>query len=312
VTGAGVAERPGGGPRFAPLDRADLTCPRDLGALLQARAEGRTPLAGGTDLLIAALHAGRLAGPAVWTGGVQELRGVDADAGMLRIGGAATMAGLLRSPAAQAAAPALLDGARIVGSVQIRNVATLAGNLCNGSPAADTVPGLAVHRARVELASHDGGTRSLGVLEFLRGPRLTDLRGDEVVTALLAEPLGPREGSSYRRFTVRRSMDLAFVGVAVRLGIEHADGPIASASIALGAVGPTVLMADEAAQALIGESPGGPAVLAAADLAAAACRPIDDVRSSAAYRRRLVHALVRECVAEAYRRAAARIGGEGA
>jgi carbon-monoxide dehydrogenase medium subunit len=85
-----------------------------------------------------------------------------------------------------------------------------------------------------------------------------------------------------------------------------------SASIALGAVGPTVLMAEDAAQALIGESPNGPALLAAADLAVAACRPIDDVRSSAAYRRRLVHALIRECVPEAHRRAAARIDGGAA
>jgi carbon-monoxide dehydrogenase medium subunit len=304
VTAPGLADAPGVGPRFAPLDRADVACPREVAGLLAARAEGRVPLAGGTDLLVAAVHAGRLRAPVVWTGGVEELCGVELDGGLLRVGAGATLTRLLASPAARAAAPAVLDGARVVGSVQIRNAATMAGNLCNASPAADTVPGLAVHDGEIELASAERGVRRLALADFLRGPGLTALEADEVVTAMLVRPLAEGEASVYRRFTVRRSMDLAFVGVAVRLALEPGTDRVASARIALGAVGPTVLIADEAGAALVGRPLDDGAILEAADLAARAARPITDVRSSADYRLHLVRSLVRECLPEAHRRAA--------
>jgi carbon-monoxide dehydrogenase medium subunit len=303
MSALGLADPVGAGPRFAPLDRADVTAPRDVEGLLAARAEGRVPLAGGTDLLIAGLHAGRLAAPAVWTGGVTELRAVELDGGTLRVGAASTLTDLLRSRHVRAAAPAVADGAAVVGSVQIRNAATIAGNLCNASPAADTVPGLAVHGAEVELASRDRGTRRVALLEFLRGPGLTALAADEVVTALRVRPLAEGEGSVYRRFTVRRSMDLAFVGVAVLLAVDPGTGAMVSATVALGAVGPTVLIAEEAGAALAGRALDEAVMLEAAEAAAEASRPITDVRSSADYRRHLVRSLVRDCLPEAHRRA---------
>jgi carbon-monoxide dehydrogenase medium subunit len=286
---------------LGPLDRVDLLCPATLPALLSATADGRRPLAGGTDLLVGAVSTGRVKDPLVWTGGVHELLEVEAGPSP-RIGAAAPITHIVQSRLLSAA-PAVVDGAGILGSIQTRNVATIAGNLCNASPAADTIPGLVVHGARVEVRSAARGIRTLTVPEFVLGPGRTALEPDEVVTHVQLDALEDGEGSCYQRFTVRRSMDLAFVGVAVRLRVDRDSGAITKASIALGAVGPTVQLVDAAAGQLLGQPLTPDAIAAAADAASRLCSPISDVRASADYRRHLVRVLVREAIPVANTRA---------
>jgi carbon-monoxide dehydrogenase medium subunit len=284
------------------LPRADVARPGDLGALLALVADGRQPLAGGTDLIVRASHGEGPLPPLAWIGGVTELGELAADRASITVGAGVSLARLVASRAVRSAAPALADAADIVGSVQIRTVATLAGNLCNASPAADTIPALIAHEARAMRRRADGPARMVAVEQFLTGPGRTVLEPGEIVHSITVTPLGPGEGSAYRRFTARASMDLAFVGVAARIGLDHA-GAVAAARIVLGAVGPTAIVAGAAAAELFGRRPDPVALAAAGEAAAAEARPITDLRASAAYRRRLVAVLVADVVAAACARA---------
>jgi carbon-monoxide dehydrogenase medium subunit len=142
--------------------------------------------------------------------------------------------------------------------------------------------------------------RTLTVPDFALGPGRTALEPDEIVTHVQLDALEDGEGSHYRRFTIRASMDLAFVGVAVRLRVDLDSGAITRAAIALGAVGPTVQLVDAAAEPLLHQPLTADAVAAAADAASQLCRPISDLRASADYRRHLVRVLVREVTLEAH------------
>lgn len=285
------------------LTRVDISCPGSLGELLAQAATGRRPVAGGTDLLVAAAHEGREPSRLVWTGSVPELTIVERCGGDVRVGSAASLGHVAAFDAVRTGAPAIAEAAEVVGSVQIRNVATLAGNLCNASPAADTVPPLAIHDAQVEI-SHDGAVvRTVAAEVFAEGPGRTVLSEGEVLTAISFRPLGPGEASAYQRFTVRKSMDLAFVGVAARVRLEEDGRTIHSAKIALGAVAPTVVIAREAAATLADTIPDEDVLRSAGRAAAAACEPITDLRASAEYRRRLVEVLTGDVVMRAWRRA---------
>ena len=288
--------------RLPVLGRADVVCPSTLPELLASVAEGRRPYAGGTDLLIEATNAGGDLPPLAWTPAVAALARIESDDWRARIGAAATFTALLREQAVGTRAPCLVDAAGVVGSAQIRNRATVAGNLCNASPAADTVPALAVHLAIVEIESSKG-SRSVAVDGFCTGPGKTVLRAGELVTAVEIALDEPGGSGCYRRFTVRNSMDLAFAGVAVRLRLDADGEHVAEARLALGAVGPTVLVAPSAAQLLVGARPDPSTLGAVAEAAARGCHPISDLRASEGFRRQLVRALVHDAVSEAYRRA---------
>lgn len=245
-------------------------------------------LAGGTDLLIQ-MEGGRHHPEAlVHLGRIPELRGITgASGGGVRIGAAATLRQVENHPMIVARYPALSQGAREVGSVQIRNLATLAGNVCNASPSADTAPALLAYDAAVELASADGSTRTVPLGEFWEGPGRTTLRPGELLTAVLLPPAASETRSFYQKLAVRKAMDLAMVGICVTLtpGGEAPTG----VRIALGAVAPVCLRAREAEAAV--ERGGAAAIAEAATLAEAAVSPIDDQRASAAYRREMVRVL---------------------
>ena len=285
------------------LPRVDISCPGSFPELLALAATGRRPVAGGTDLLVAAAHEGREPSRLVWTGSVPELAIVERLEGDLRIGSAASLGRIAGHDAVRTGAPAIAEAAGVVGSVQIRNVATLVGNLCNASPAADTVPPLAVHDALVEIGHDGAAVRTVAAEAFAKGPGRTVLSEGEVVTAITVRPLRPGEASAYQRFTVRKSMDLAFVGVAARVRLEEDGRTIRSAKIALGAVAPTVVIARAAAATLAGTIPDEDVLRSASLAAAAACEPITDLRASAEYRRRLVEVLTGDVVLRAWRRA---------
>jgi carbon-monoxide dehydrogenase medium subunit len=271
--------------------------------VLARLADGARPLAGGTDAVLWAMHWGEHRS-LVWTGGVEELRILDpeGDGNMLRVGSAVTLAQIVRSPAFRAAAPAVADGARAIGSVQLRNQATLVGNVCTASPAGDTIPGLLVHDAVVEVVNVSGQRRHLSLDDLLVGPGRTKLKDDDLVVALGLSRLGPREASAYLRFTQRRALDLAVASVAARLELEPDGRTVAALRLALGAVGPIAFDAGEAAALLVGRPMSDAGFGDCARAAAAACSPISDHRASADYRRQLVRALVADAIAEAARR----------
>lgn len=245
-------------------------------------------LAGGTDLLIQ-MEGGRHRPEAVvFLGRIPELREIawDAEQG-LRIGASATLRQVENHPAVIDRFPPLARGAREVGSVQIRNLATLAGNLCNASPSADTSPALLAYDAEAEIAGSDGVCRRVPVSEFWTGPGRTLLQAGELVTAVRLPAPAAGTRSYYYKLAVRKAMDLAMVGIAASL-VPDREGA-KNVRIALGAVGPVCLRAREAEAAI--ERGGAGAIEEAAVLAEAAASPIDDQRASAAYRREMVRVL---------------------
>jgi CO/xanthine dehydrogenase FAD-binding subunit len=252
-------------------------------------------LAGGTDLLIQ-MEGGRHRPEAViYVARIPELREIDwnPDDGV-RIGGAATLRAVENHITVRERYPALARAAKEVGSIQIRNLATLAGNLCNASPSADTSPALLAYEAEVEITG-SGGDRQVPVGEFWLGPGRTVLRPGELVTGIRLPPPAPGQRSFYQKLAVRKAMDLAMVVVAIVLTPGEAgsdgDGRVRQARIALGAVAPTCLRAEEA-ESLIADR-GAAAIEEAAQLAAAASSPISDQRASAEYRREMVRVLTR-------------------
>ena len=294
---------------FAPQSLAEAV------TLLKERGDGVKLLAGGTDLLVQMSAGGGFASgekeaglhpPAVVSlHALSELRGIEYDeANGLRIGSGVDMATIESHPAVRERYTALSEGAGIVGSVQTRNMATLGGNICNAAPSADTAPPLVVFDAVAEITG-PGGARELPVGKLFAGPGKTVLAPHEIVVAFRLPALSRRTGSVYQRHTPRKIMDIAVVGVAVRLTLAGKGDTIQEARICLGAVAPTVIRATEAEQALAGQSPSDELFAKAAELAQAAARPISDVRGSAEFRRYLVGVMTKRCLGIALERAKA-------
>ena len=280
-------------------------------ALLKERGDGVKLLAGGTDLLVQMNEAGLHPSAVVSLHALPELRTIAFDEKQgLRIGAGVDMATIEVHPVVRERYAALAEGAGIVGSVQTRNMATLGGNICNAAPSADTAPPLVVFDAVAEITG-PGGARELPVGKLFAGPGKTVLAPHEIVVAFrLPLPVrqagAPRRaGSVYQRHTPRKIMDIAVVGVAVRLTLAGKGDTIQEARICLGAVAPTVIRAAEAEQALAGQSPSDELFAKAAALAQAAARPISDVRGSAEFRRYLVGVMTKRCLGIALERAKA-------
>ncbi|MFN3652051.1 MAG: FAD binding domain-containing protein [Armatimonadota bacterium] len=255
--------------------------------LLREHGAGARILAGGTDLIVQMETGRRQPETVVYLGRIPELRGIETADGGLRIGAGATLRQVENHPVVRERYPSLSRGCAEVGSVQIRNLATLAGNLCNASPSADTSPALLAYDAAVEITGGSAGSRVVPVGDFWTGPGRTVLEPGELVTAirLPTAPAGRRD--FYTKLAVRKAMDLAMVGVCVAL---VPDGDRAhDVRIALGAVAPVCLRAVDAEAAV--ERGGAAASDEAAALAEAAVSPIDDQRASAAYRREMVRVL---------------------
>jgi CO/xanthine dehydrogenase FAD-binding subunit len=278
------------------MHRFDYHAPRTLDeavSLLKQNGDGVRLLAGGTDLLVH-MKEGGLHPPAVVSlHALDELRGIDSTADGLRIGALTDMATIASHTDILGRYSALADGAGVVGSMQTRNMATLGGNIANAAPSADTAPGLIVLDAEAEIAGPNG-KRQLPVGEVFAGPGKTVLSGHEVITAFhVPFPLA-RTGSVYQRHTPRKIMDIAAVGVGVRLTLD--DDKIGAARICLGAVAPTPIRATEAEAALTGQAPSDETFARAAGLAKAAASPISDARGSAEFRSYLVETMTKRCL----------------
>lgn len=281
-----------------------VVVPRSLGDAVAALAQhpGGVVLAGGTDLMVEINEDRRRINDemiVIAVNRVPELRAwtFDRVAAIVRIGAGVTYAELAAEPLA-GLIPALAQAARTVGSPQIRNAATIGGNLATCSPAGDGLPVLAALDASVELAAAVG-TRTVPIDEFMVGVKQTARRPDELITAVNVPLLDGWQG--YAKVGVRNAMVIAISGVCLAV-----DTPSRSVRIALGSVGPTVIRAREAERFVAGRIEWEVGTVAADDavefgrLAAAASRPIDDHRSSAAYRRHSVDVLARRLLARAF------------
>lgn len=258
-----------------------------------------TLVAGATDLLPSARARGTALGTS-WVAlhAIAELTRIEPTAdGGLRIGAAATHAAIAASASVRSHAAAVAQASAMVGSPATRTVATLGGNLANGSPAMDLGSPLLVHEARVELAG-PAGRRTLALAELLLGPGRTALSAGELITAILLPAAPAATTSAYVRLGTRAAMEVATVGAAVALTCDE-TGAVRRARIALTAVAPTCVRVPDAEAALVGHPPTDAATAVAADLAAARCAPIDDARAPARYRRALVAVAVRRALAEA-------------
>ncbi len=273
---------------------------------LLAGADGRgRVLAGGTDLLIQ-LRSGR-AEPELLVDvkAIAEMRAVVAAAGGYRVGAAVTCMELIENEAFAQVWPGIVDGVKYIGSIQVKGRATMGGNLCNASPAADSVPALIAAGAVVCIAGPQG-RREQPVETFVTGPGKTTLAKGELVVSLLLPRRAPRSGDAYLRFTPRTEMDIAVVGAAVNLTLDD-QGVCGSARVSLGAVAARALLVPEAAAALIGTRVDAAARARLAAAASAACRPIDDKRGTKEYRIKVAGVMAERAAAIALERAGRQI-----
>ena len=246
-------------------------------------------LAGGTDLLVQ-LRAGVIAPDLVVDiKRIRETREIREDDGVLVIGAAVTGAELGEHAAARSMWPGVVEAAELIGSTQIQGRASLVGNLCNASPAADTVPALIAAAATCRIAGPNG-TRRLPVQDVCTGPGRLSLGDGEFVVALELPGRPPRSADAYLRFIPRTEMDIAVVGAGVSLTFDE-SGRCSAARVALGAVAPTVILVEEAGAALVGTTCDDAALAAMAAASRAACRPIDDKRGTAEYRTKVAGVL---------------------
>jgi carbon-monoxide dehydrogenase medium subunit len=274
--------------------------------LLAASGGAAQVLAGGTDLLVK-LRAGFIAPRLVVDlKAIPQLRGISSDARGFRIGAATSCAEIGEHAALGAAWPGVVEALRLIGSTQIQGRATLGGNLCNASPAADSVPALIAAGATCEVAG-PGGERGVPVERIVTGPGRTSLANGEFVLALRLPKPPARSGDAYLRLIPRTEMDIAVVGVGVALALDPA-GVCTQARVSLGAVAPTQLLVADAAAALVGTRVDDKALAALAAAASAACKPIDDKRGTVAYRIKVAGVLARRAATIALARARARQG----
>jgi len=278
--------------------------PKSLTDAVQALArlgpEARV-LAGGTDLLVQMRTGARTPSAVVDVKGIPELVSITLNEAGLRLGAAAPCWDLGQRDDVRRLYPGLVEAAELIGSMQIQGRASVGGNVCNGSPAADTSPALIAAGAQCVIAG-PSETRRVPVETFIEGPGQTVLRHDEILVAFELPRPEPRTADAYLRFIPRGEMDIAVVGAGVQVS-RDATGRCTGARVALGAVAPTPILVPEAARALIDTQLDDASLEAAAAAARAAANPISDKRGPADYRRHVAGVLTRRAAAIAAHRA---------
>jgi carbon-monoxide dehydrogenase medium subunit len=273
----------------------------DAVKLLAGKAGVARVLAGGTDLLVQ-IRTERIAPDLVVdVKRIPAMRTITAKNGAFRIGAAVSGAELGENKALRKAWPGVVEAANLIGSTQIQGRATLAGNLCNASPAADSVPALVAAGATIAIAGPTG-KRTVAVEKIGVGPGKTSLKRGEIVEAILLPKRPPRSGDAYLRFIPRSEMDIAVVGVGVNLTLDAA-GVCRDARVSLGAVAERALLVPEAAAALVGTRIDDAALQRLGAAASAACRPIDDKRGTREFRTTVAGVLARRAAQRALERA---------
>jgi carbon-monoxide dehydrogenase medium subunit len=270
-------------------------------ALLAAEKGEARVLAGGTDLLVQMRTDVIEPALLVDIKGIAELRKIKEEAGGFRIGAAVTGAELKEHAKLKAAWPGVVEAANLIGSTQVQGRATMGGNLCNGSPAADSVPALIAAGAKASIVGPKG-RREVPVEEVMLAPRKLSLTKGELIASFVLPARAPRSSDAYLRFIPRTEMDIAVVGCGVCLTLDAKD-TCTAARVSLGAVAERPLLVAAAAAALIGSKVDAAALQKLDAAARAACRPIDDKRGTKDYRIKVAGVLARRAAEIALERA---------
>ena len=272
----------------------------DAAVALLAGGNGGYVLAGGTDLLVQ-MRSGRVApGLIVDIKKIGEMMTIAREDGGWRIGASVSGAVIGEHPELKKEWPGLVEAINLIGSKQVQGRASPGGNLCNGSPAADSVPALIASGATVVLQGPQG-RRELPVEKVITGPGRTSLAKGEILVSFKLPARTPGSADAYLRLIPRTEMDIAVVGCGVNLTI--ADGTCTAARVGLGAVAPTPLLVEEAGRALVGSRLDDAAIEKAAAACRAACKPIDDKRGTIAYRTKIAGVLLKRAAGIAAERA---------
>ena len=278
--------------------------PRTLDEAISAFAAGGSAariLAGGTDLLVQMRSGVVKPGLIVDIKKIAEMTAIEETAdGGFRIGAAVSGAALAEHPRFGKVWPGVLEAVNLIGSKQVQGRASAGGNLCNGSPAGDSVPAMIAAGATVTVQGPNG-RREMKVEDVPAGPGRTNLKPGEILISFSLPPRHPGSGDGYLRMIPRTEMDIAVVGLGVSLTLK--DSVCTAARVGLGAVAPTALLVEPAAQALLGSKLDDAALEKAAAACRAACRPIDDKRGTIAYRTKVAGVLLKRTAAIAAERA---------
>ncbi len=270
-------------------------------ALLSGASGVARVLAGGTDLLIQ-MRGGRVEPELVVDiKGIAEMRSIAAESGGFRLGAAVTAMEMHEHKAFSKAWPGLTEAAMLIGSYQIKGRATVGGNLCNASPAADSVPALIAAGATATIVGPKG-RREVKVEDIATGPGKNSLAKGEIIASFLLPARPANSGDAYLRFIPRTEMDIAVVGAGISLTLND-KGVCTQARVCVGAVAERALLVQPAADALIGSTVDEAAIARMGAAVSAACRPIDDKRGTKAYRIKVSGVMARRAAAIALDRA---------
>lgn len=270
-------------------------------ALLAEEGSSAKPFAGGTDLLVQMKDDIIEPTLLVDLKKISETRSVSFESDHIRIGAAVTGAELGENDQLKAMWPGVVEAAQLIGSDQIQGRATMGGNLCNASPAADTTPALIAADAKAVIAGPKG-TREVSVCDIPTAPGKTSLQDGEFVVSINLPNPPARSSDSYLRFIPRTEMDIAVVGAGAALTLND-DGTCAAARLALGAVAPTAGLVEEATNILVGNKLDDATLSALAKAAEGACSPIDDKRGTVEFRVEVAGVLARRVATIAWQRA---------
>ena len=277
--------------------------PGELTAMLAEHGSDARILCGGTDLLVQMkdyAHTPKYLIDINQLDSLSTIRFDEQDG--LYIGATAKMDELLLVPVVKARYTALWTATETVGARQILTMSSIAGNICNASPAADTPPALAAFDAEVKLTS-TAGSRTMPLIDFILGNRKTALKAGEYLESITLPPPKPNSGSAYQHFRVRGGMEIAMVGAAVNVQVDPASGAVTDSRIILGVVAPTPIRCTAAEQIVNGQVPSEELLRTAAQACADASKPIDDFRASADYRKEILKVLFERAFAESYEQA---------
>jgi CO/xanthine dehydrogenase FAD-binding subunit len=274
----------------------------EAASALLASAQGLAKvLSGGTDLLIHMRNGNIKPELVLDVKAIAEMNTIAVENGGYRFGAAVSCMQLLENEAFAKTWPGVIDGANLVGSIQVRGRATVAGNLCNASPAADTVPAMIAAGAIASVVG-PAGRREVPVEQIPAGPGKTTLAKGELIVSFFLPKRPANSGDAYLRFTPRSEMDIAVVGVGLNLTLDD-KGVCTAARVSLGAVAERALLVPEAAAALIGTKVDEAALAKLAAAASAAARPIDDKRGTKEFRIKIAGVLARRAAEKALARA---------
>ena len=258
-------------------------------------------LAGGTDVLVQLKIGTKSPDHLIDIKNIPGVRDISLrDDGGYTIGAAVSGAQLTEHKELSKNWPGLVEGMELVGSAQIQSRATLVGNLCNGSPAADSVPGMIAAGASVSILN-SSGTKDVLVEDIPSGPGSTSLENGELITAINLPKRNDYEGDAYLRFIPRTEMDIAVVGCAVNLSLEN--GVVTAAKVVLGAVGPKVILAHSAADCLVGTKLDGSSLSRFSAECSLIAKPISDKRGSEEFRKDIIGVIAQRAAKKAYDRA---------